>query len=198
MIDVSVVIPYYNDGEKVRKAVESILEDNRASDINYEILIGDDGSEILPPIEENSRIRIFKFDHMGHPSRVRNEIVKRASFPILMFIDAHDYFIRDSIPEVLRFFKKNNLRALLVNGYMVNYRTNKIIGEFYPVLKKYAFKKVEFEDLALTFLNLVSAYMGTLIISKSLYEELGGLDEQISYREDWEFLTRLALSLIHI
>ena len=60
---ISFVIPAYNAGKTIEKAINSIIEQEKSS-IEYEIVVVDDGSgddlsEVMKKYEENEKIKYF-------------------------------------------------------------------------------------------------------------------------------------------
>jgi glycosyltransferase involved in cell wall biosynthesis len=88
--EVSVVIPLYNKGSLVQRALESVLDQTYQ---NFEILVVDDGStdhgpEVVRRFSD-SRIRMFPQPNAG-PGGARNRGVQESRAPYLAFLDADD------------------------------------------------------------------------------------------------------------
>lgn len=90
-IDVSVIMPCYNDGLYLEEAVDSV---NLAQNQNTEIIIIDDGSddartkEILKQLH-HERIHVLHTAHVG-PSGARNEGIRHAAGTYILPLDADD------------------------------------------------------------------------------------------------------------
>jgi len=90
VVDVSVVIPTYNEGEWLRKTVESIRD--AATDLRYEILIVDDGcsdgSIKAIAIDDDLRIALTGGEQLGLIV-AKNTGAKAARGKYLCFMDSH-------------------------------------------------------------------------------------------------------------
>ena len=90
--DITVVIPCYNDGDYIKKAVDSVLHQTLLPD---EIIIIDDGSgnatrEVLNKLSD-SRVRIIYQENHG-VSVARNTGIEQSSSRYICTLDADDYF----------------------------------------------------------------------------------------------------------
>lgn len=103
MTTIGCVIPCYNLGVYLRKAVYSALSQARPFD---EILVIDDGSEdstpqvmaTLPPVVDTLRTR-----NRGY-ARTRNLGARNLTTDVLVFLDADDWLFKDYTQEVLPYF----------------------------------------------------------------------------------------------
>ena len=102
-MDLSVVIPCYNAGEKIKKCIESIAP--LASTIELEIIVVDDGSKdnsaTLVKNLEAPFIKLIQKTN-GGVSSARNVGIEAATGNYLMFADADDYFTTDKLLEVYK------------------------------------------------------------------------------------------------
>jgi glycosyltransferase involved in cell wall biosynthesis len=97
MIDVSVVIPAYNEGKRIEKRIEDISNflNNSQNIENYEIIIVDDGSEdntkeLLSKITDSHLKKIFIKENKGKGNALI-EGARIAKFEYISFFDAdHD------------------------------------------------------------------------------------------------------------
>jgi GT2 family glycosyltransferase len=91
---VSIVMPAHNEGESVRRTVESVLAGTDA--VDFEMLLVDDGSsdrsfDFLdePPYRGDGRFRRHRFDQSVGCVRARHEAVRLARGEDVLFLDAH-------------------------------------------------------------------------------------------------------------
>ncbi|MEX1012027.1 MAG: glycosyltransferase [Balneolaceae bacterium] len=91
--DISVLMPVYNDGATVEKAIQSILSQTHE---NFELLLVDDGSGeetsgLLQKIESrDSRVRLFHREHSGIVGAL-NYGLNRARGQLIARMDADDW-----------------------------------------------------------------------------------------------------------
>lgn len=92
----SVIIPLYNKGNCISRAIESILKQTYQ---NFEILIVDDGSTDDGAIKvkafQDSRIHLIQQQNFG-VSVARNTGVQYSHNPYLCFLDADDLWAAGS------------------------------------------------------------------------------------------------------
>ncbi|MBQ8618170.1 MAG: glycosyltransferase family 2 protein [Clostridia bacterium] len=107
-VDVSVIMPCFNDGRYIQEAIESVdLIRNKET----EIIIVDDGStdsltkSILSQLSDE-RIRIIHADH-GGPSAARNLGIENARGSYILPLDADDRIEPEYIETALNILKNN-------------------------------------------------------------------------------------------
>ena len=106
---VSIVIVTRNEGEHLRKTIDSLLRNAFYPD--YEVLILDDASEddscdflFVSPYAQDRRLRYVRYDTQKGYLALRNEAAKLATGPVLVHLGAHHCFrpcwlgnLRDSL-----------------------------------------------------------------------------------------------------
>lgn len=97
---ISVVIPLYNKEPIIEKTLKSVLSQDYS---DFEVVVVDDGStdNSVALVESigDPRIRLIKQEN-GGPSKARNTGVKNAKGNWILFIDADD----EMLPETLNYF----------------------------------------------------------------------------------------------
>ncbi|RYY33157.1 MAG: glycosyltransferase family 2 protein, partial [Sphingobacteriaceae bacterium] len=102
-MDISVIIPYYNAGNYLPDAINSVRFLLDRSDIACEIVIADDGStdahsiEILAGLEKEGLFTIVHQSNKG-PGAARNTAVRNSTGKYLLFLDS-DNKIRPRLVE---------------------------------------------------------------------------------------------------
>lgn len=105
-IAVSVIIPLYNRGEYISRALNSVLQQTFQ---NFEIIVvdghsGDDGPSIVKNIEDN---RIIFFEQEGKGlALARNQGVNRARTDFIAFLDADDEWSPEHLASLIRLREK--------------------------------------------------------------------------------------------
>ena len=87
---ISFIIPSYNSANTIKKAIESILNQN--ANIRYEIIVVDDGSsdnteEVLKVYENNQKIKFYKKANSG-VADTRNYGVSKATGDYIIFVES--------------------------------------------------------------------------------------------------------------
>ncbi|SEO49434.1 hypothetical protein SAMN05444671_3595 [Flavobacterium sp. CF108] len=173
---VSVVIPCYNDYKYIHEAIDSI---NNQTHKNVEIIIVDDGSDIvtqnvLKTIKQEN-ITILYQKNSG-PSAARNTGIKLAKGDYILTLDADDYFDPDFISKALNILTTNN-KIGLVSCWIKVFTEKGIIERFKP----------EGGDLKILILGN-GASAGSVFFRKQCWIDAGGYDENMRKGyEDWEF-----------
>ncbi len=105
---ISFIIPTYNSAKTIKRAIDSILNQN--TDLEYEIIIVDDGStdnteEVLKCYENDKRIKYCKKDNSG-VADTRNYGVKMATGEYIIFVDSDDYVSENLLNDIERFIRQ--------------------------------------------------------------------------------------------
>lgn len=131
---ISVVIPAYNEEATLESCVRSIASTDYP---NIEILIVDDGSkdrteEIGRALDAGDpRVRYIRQVNGGKGSAL-NHGYRESTGEFLMFIDADSVFTNDTIPEMLRGFRHDNVGAVCGDDRPVN--LNRILTRFLALI----------------------------------------------------------------
>lgn len=120
---VSVVVPVYNDGERLRRATRSIVDQTRS---DWELIIVDDGSDdSTPEIAEelaasDARITLIRAEHGGH-AVARNRGMAEARGEWIAVQDSDDYSEPERLERQLAYAAEHpNVGALGSYGYRVS------------------------------------------------------------------------------
>jgi len=184
MPTVSVIIPTFNRSEKVVRAVSSVLNQGFR---DFEIIVVDDGStdnthEALSKYMSSIKY-IRQSDNMG-VSAARNRGIKDSTAPWIAFLDSDDYWLNEKLSVQIEFIDQNpNTVACqteeiwIKNGRRVNpkKRHKKPSGNIFAQSLK---------------LCLVSP--SSVIIKRSLFEDVGLFDETLPAAEDFDLWLRIS------
>ena len=176
----SVIMPTYNRAYCMENAINSLLKNSYKS---FELIIVDDGScdETESLINKKydkelaeGKIIYKKFDKHHGVSYARNVGIKLAKGDWIAYLDTDNYVS----PDFLEMFKNAILLNPVTKCFYARFRRkydNVVIGE-------------RFNWNKLCRKNYID--MGTFCHHKSLYDELGGFDENISRLVDWGLILR--------
>jgi len=184
MTEVSVIIPTFNRGQKVVRAVASVLYQTFR---NLEIIVVDDGSQD----DTQQRLRSFrdKIVSLVHPqnmgvSAARNTGIRASRSPLIAFLDSDDYWLPEKIEKQTTFFRQHpdavacqTEEHWVRHGRRVNPRNKhrKPSGDIFgPSLK----------------LCLVSP--SAVMLKRALLSEVGFFDESLPACEDYDLWLRIA------
>ena len=107
MPKVSVIIPTYNYGKYIEKAIDSVLAQTYK---DFEIIVVDDGStdntrEIIET-RYKDKVRYFYQENKGAPV-ARNKGIKESMGEYLVFLDADDWLMPMALLSRLEYLKKH-------------------------------------------------------------------------------------------
>lgn len=101
---VSIIIPYYNRPEKIKRCLNSVLNQTYQ---DFEILVVDDHSTIPLTLDADSRIKVFRNQKNLGPGLSRNVGLDNAKGVYIAFLDSDDYWDEKFLNTTLETIKKN-------------------------------------------------------------------------------------------
>jgi len=102
---ISIIIPFFDEFHYIRRAIHSCLQ---ISEFPFEILIVNDNPSHISP-EDFDKLGLSKYVRVIHHDTnrglqaARNSGVKAALGTHLLFLDSDDYFLPDSLDDLLRY-----------------------------------------------------------------------------------------------
>ena len=186
---VSVIIPTYNRQQYVLQAVESVLAQTYNA---WELIVVDDGSNdstiaLLATIQD-TRIRTICCDHCGNPAHVRNVGIENARGQYVAFLDSDDLWQADKLRLQIESLRRNtNARWSYTRYIMVDSTGMEIsarAGKPWQSYSGFILSKLATDEAA--------APIQTVLVERDLLLEVGLLDEELLFREDYDLVFRLA------
>ena len=187
---ISIVIPTYNRGSLLLKAVTSILAQTYT---HWELIVVDDGStddtaETLHSLKD-SRIHLLALPHNGNIAALRNAGAKAGSGEWIAFLDSDDEWVSNKLEIQLHLLLQKKKRWSYGGYELMNEASETIAyrsGIFRPVSGWIIRPLVTTE---------VAVNIGSLMLDRKLFNEVGGFNTnpELLYREDYELALRLAL-----
>jgi glycosyltransferase involved in cell wall biosynthesis len=189
MSTVSVILPTYNRLAFLREAVESVFDQTYH---DWELIVADDGStdgtrDYLATLN-HGRVRVLSLAHTGSPPKVRNAALAVARGTWVAFLDSDDLWQPSRLEIQLRSLADHphcgwscaNIGLLDTHGV----RIPQFAGAPYLSPTGWVLEKM----LA----SKATIFMATLLVRRSLFEQVGALDERLSCRDDVDLIMRLA------
>jgi glycosyltransferase involved in cell wall biosynthesis len=184
MPKVSVIIPTFNRPQKVVRAVTSVLN-QRAKD--FEIIVVDDGSSDSTNRalgKYMSTIKYIRQPVTRGVSAARNIGIKSSMAPWVAFLDSDDYWLHDKLCSQMKFIDQNAETAAC--------QTKEIwIRKGKRVNPKTKHKKPS-GDVFRQSLKLCLVSPSSVIVKRSLFEEVGLFDESLPAAEDYDLWLRIS------
>lgn len=117
MADVTVVIPLYNKGPYILRALSSVARQNYQ---NFEVIVVNDGStdnsgEVAESLRD-PRVRVIHQKNAG-PGAARNHGIAEAKTPLVAFLDADDEWLPEYLETAVRAFEANRELGCLTQGF---------------------------------------------------------------------------------
>jgi glycosyltransferase involved in cell wall biosynthesis len=182
-LQISVIIPTYNRRSLLARAINSVLEQSFK---NFELIVIDDGScdgtKELIEQQFSEKLIYFKQENRG-VSNARNRGVEMSCGEWVAFLDSDDYWHPDKLKQQISFLQKNvAIKALQTQEFWR--RKGKIVNPLQRYSKPQGWI---FEES----LKVCTISPSSLIISKTVFIDLGGFDEELKVCEDYDLWLRL-------
>lgn len=176
LASISVIIPAYNAEETIGEAIASVMQQSLPV---QEILVIDDGSTdgTAERVHQSYPDVLVITVPNGGPSKARNEGIWRARGEWIAFLDADDQWHGDKLRVQMKVATPNI--ALVASDWV---RGN----DFQPVPEPVPTSRLGYRDL----LSLNQFQTSTVIMRRTLANELGGFDAALDGAEDWDFWLR--------
>ncbi len=187
---VSVIIPSYGGGQYLKRAVDSVLQQTYP---HIEVIVVDDNGmgtanqtateQVMNEYVGDNRVRYICHEVNKNGSAARNTGVKESKGAYIALLDDDDIYLPDNIKTQIETLSQ------LSDEYALTYCSN----ETYRGDKKLWEDHVSYSGDILYDVLLHRATIGStsLLIRKSVWEELGGFDESFRRHQDWEFTARV-------
>ncbi|HEV2679644.1 MAG TPA: glycosyltransferase [Rhodanobacter sp.] len=186
---VSVVLPTYNRLPLLRKAIASVVGQTFG---DWELIVADDGSTddtrgYLEAIDD-PRVRPLWMEHRGDLTSARSAGLKHARSKWVAFLDSDDLWLPGKLELQLRRLAAQPECRWSYTGYSLIDTAGASLPERSDLLPRPVSGYI-FEPL-LRF--KVSTPVPTMLVQRSLIDEIGGFDETIPIHSDYDFALRLA------
>lgn len=178
----SIIIPCYNGSKTIKRALSSV-EDQTYNE--FEIIIVDDGSsdnskEVIEEFFKDKELdHKYIYQENGGAASARNKAVANSRGKYLAFLDSDDEWHRDKLKLQLEYIEK-----LKTNFITTNYTYEEFGSTGEIKIEEYDFDQF-----------LISNRTSTpcVIVSRELFDRVGGFNETQRYSEDYY----LWLNIVH-
>lgn len=188
---VSVIIPSYNSGRFLNKAIESLVNQTYK---NLEVIIVNDGStdnteEIAKKWQKrDERIKYIKHQKNKGLSAARNTGIKNSQGEYIAFLDADDIWLPQKIEIQLKKLNELNADLIFSNWYIWDPKND-------TKIKAFDSNPIESGKDVLRF--LIKKNFGnpsTAVLKKLILEKVGLFDEGLKSSEDYDLWLRFLLN----
>ncbi len=179
---ISVIIPTYNRCSFLEKAVKSVFKQSLR---DFELIIVDDGSEDgTGKLIQSFCCKHFRYFYQENRgvSAARNKGVIESKGDLISFLDSDDCWKEKKLEKQVKFMESTS--CLISHTQELWYRRGKILNQ------KKKHRKCS-GNLFKKSLEMCSISMSTVMIRKSLFNEVGLFDENLPVCEDYDLWLRI-------
>lgn len=177
-VDISVVMPSYNQGRFIREAIDSVLH----QDVNFELIVMDGGSDdgTVEILEGYGDAITFTSGPDDGQSWAINEGMRRTSGPIVCWLNSDDLFLPGALRTVLEAFDGDpDLEFVTGNGENIA-EDGTLVGDV-GARPAQLWEMIHHRNS----FNQPSCFM-----ARELWFDVDGLDESLDYIMDWDLWIR--------
>ncbi len=182
---ISILIPVLNDMEGLLKTLK-YLKGQKFSDLNYEIIVGNDGeNREIQEICNKEKIRFLNIEFGMGSYFVRNKLLEISRGEILAFIDAGvkaDKLWLNSAYEELKHFD-------YVGGPIKVVKEDNVLNKFV-----FLYQKTISFDVEEYMSKLHFSPTANLFVKRKVFKTIGGFDNRLLSSGDYEFGNRVFAS----
>jgi glycosyltransferase involved in cell wall biosynthesis len=177
---ISVIIPSFNRAWCIERAVNSVLSQSFK---DFELIFVDDGStdDTKNIVKEYKDIRYYYIENSG-VSHARNFGIKKAKGHLISFLDSDDMWHENKLLEQVELYKKKPYRLCHTNEQWI--RGGKKVNQ----MKKH---KKSGGDIFVNSLALCLISPSSVVLEKTIFNEIGFFDESLKVCEDYDLWLRI-------
>ncbi len=187
---VSIIIPTFKRNQYLERAINSVLNQTFNE---FEIIIVDDNNEgsryrklnekLMENYKDNEKVIYIKHQQNLNGAAARNTGIKFSKSKYIAFLDDDDEYLPEKIELQINLLEKpNNTWGGVYCGYSI-YKKNKLLQNNLNL------SSGNLKEKLLLMENPLGG-ASTLLIKRSILEELDGFDTNFSRHQDWELLIR--------
>ncbi|HEU4630435.1 MAG TPA: glycosyltransferase [Gemmatimonadaceae bacterium] len=187
---VSVILPTFDREPLLREAVASVLAQTFG---DWELIVADDGSTdgtraYLEGLHD-PRVRPLFLERRGHIGRTRAAALDAARGTWVAFLDSDDLWLPDKLALQLRRLADAPPCGWSCTGY----RLIDAEGRFLPERPASIYRPISGWILEPLLTFTATAAIQTMLVRRTLLDEVGGFDESLAFRSDYDLALRLAV-----
>jgi glycosyltransferase involved in cell wall biosynthesis len=192
-MSVSVVMTCHNEERTIEQAVRSV-EAQTAFDAVLEIIVVDDGSRdgsrvVLEQLAgEIEKLRIVETPGLGQ-SAARNRALREAKGELIAILDGDDFWTPEKLERQLPAFARSAEIGLVYGDFVDFSRDDAADGRVITVRRFHPASPNHLRDY---FVHDGPIMPSTVVIRRSVFDDVGLFDESLRIGEDAEFHLRVA------
>jgi glycosyltransferase involved in cell wall biosynthesis len=177
-MDLSIIICYYNGDQSIEKAIESVTNLIKYSNLNLECIVIENGRTVPKKVSEKyslyQGVHLFKIEQNKGLGKARNLGFQKAAGKYVMYIDDDAYIPEESYHIIEERIIKEDFD--FGGGLIKNSNHKVVLSQFYH--------NYYFEPLQLRYKQIIGTNM---LFRKSALNEIGGFNLNLN-RADEEFV----------
>ena len=190
---ISVIIPLYNKGPYVARAIESVLKQTIQ---NFDIIVIDGGSHDDGPKSvkdfNDSRIHFIVQSGKG-VSNARNEGVHFSKNEYIAFLDADDEWMPKHLETIQRLIEKFPKAGMFTTTYKNQTAEGKLQWANYKCIPDAPWEGLLPDYFKSGALGAYPVWTSVVVIPRKIFHEMGGFPEGYWFGEDADLFGKIAL-----
>ena len=177
---ISVIIPTFNRTDFICKTIESVLNQTVKAD---EIIVVDDGSTDDTQKKVKQYDITYIYQENSGVSSARNQGIKKSKNEWIAFLDSDDIWLCDKLKSQIKFHKQNQ-------NILISHTNERWIRDSKELKQKSHHQKPS----GFCFLDNISFCKigpSTVIMHKSIFDNIGYFDEDLRLCEDYDLWLRV-------
>ncbi len=197
-MDISVIIPCYNQGKYLVEAIDSV--EKISASLLIEILIINDGSDDVETLEVLDRLlesgyRVINFNNHG-VSSARNKGLELSTGKYIQFLDADDIVINNKFVRQLELFNRDTNLSVAVSDFLF---AEEDLSKTYSLSTHQAFfsKNYPLESFLFSWDKGFSIPIHCFLFKSEVFYQQNQrikFDVDLASREDWLMWCKIALT----
>lgn len=186
----SVVIPCYNAEKTIIDTLESVLQQDY---LGFDVIVIDDGST------DNTALKVWEFKERLNDAGIklqlisqknagvsvaRNRGVQESTSPYIAFLDADDRWVEDKLTHHLQHLEANPKIA-------ISFARCRVVDKEGNATQQVSSLPMNRQELSSVFSENPTTTTSNLVVRRSVFNQLGGFNEAMSFAEDQEFIVRV-------
>ena len=182
---VSIVIPAYNRGRTLKRAVESVL---RQTIGDIEVIVVDDASidntaAVAQELAQSDpRLRLIQSTSHRGAQRARNLGAREAKGDWLCFFDSDDWMLPTSLEMRLKLACDRDLKVVHSDAFVLRANQERVLFGV-PPLSGFIYEEL---------LRAPGPMLQGMMVRADAFHEIGELDEDVPAYQEWDTAIRLA------
>jgi glycosyltransferase involved in cell wall biosynthesis len=193
---VSVIIPTYNSSAFVADAIRSAINQDYEP---KEIIVVDDGStdstlEILKCFDNQEQIRVVTQVNAG-AGAARNHGLKHAKGTYIAFLDSDDFWVPGKLRLQIEYLEEKPKVGAVSSKWLLWHADaggRFLLPELPPVNKPFSTVPEDSGWIYTRLLLECRLLTSTLVLRRSVMEQVGGFDEDLVRGQDYDYWLRLS------